>query len=50
MQLGSDYTAQALWEHYIAYEVALCEPLRAAALYSRVASVPLKNLGGLLVQ
>ena len=49
-ELGSDYTAQAVWERYIAYEAALSEHRRAAALYSRALRQPLKNLDGLLAQ
>lgn len=49
-QLGADYTAQAVWERYIAYEAALAEHQRAAALYSRALRQPLKNLDALLAQ
>ena len=48
--LGADYTAQGVWERFIAYEAALEEHQRAAQLYSDALRKPLKNLDGLLAQ
>lgn len=41
---GGDYLAHALWDKALQFELAAGQPLRAAAAYSRVLTLPLRDL------
>jgi len=41
---GTDFLAHALWDKALNFELAAGAPLRAAALYTRVLGVPLRDL------
>ncbi|KAK9840998.1 hypothetical protein WJX81_004975 [Elliptochloris bilobata] len=41
---GGDYLAHALWDKALQFELAAGQPLRAAAAYTRVLALPLRDL------
>ena len=42
-QCGGDYLAHALWDKALQFELAAGQPLRAAAAYTRVLALPLRD-------